>query len=200
MNVATTAILTDMNQPLGRMAGNAVEVDESVAALEGRGPADLMEVTVALGAEVLVSTKRAATLDEAASKLKHTVASGEARAQLAEMVAAQGGDLDAHRPIAPASELPAPRAGHIAAIDAELLGKAIIAMGGGRQQLGDKLDHSTGIEMLARLGDRVDAGQPLVRLFARPVVAERVRHTLLEAIHITDERPNPGPLLLDRIA
>jgi pyrimidine-nucleoside phosphorylase len=200
MGVATTAALTDMNQPLGRMAGNTVEVDESIAALEGHGPADLMEVTLALGAEVLVSAKHSASLDEATAKLQHTIDSGEAREQFAQMVAAQGGDLNAPRPIAPASELPAPRAGYLASIDAELLGKAIIAMGGGRQQLGDKLDHSTGIEMLTRLGDKIDAGQPLVRIFARPLIAERVRHTLQEAIRITDDPPNVGPLILDRIA
>jgi pyrimidine-nucleoside phosphorylase len=199
MGVATTAVLTDMNQPLGCMAGNAVEVDESIAALEGRGPADLMEVTLALGAEVLVSAKHSATLDEAAAKLQHTIESGEAREQFAQMVAAQGGDLNAPRPVAPASELPAPRAGYVAAIDAELLGKAIIAMGGGRQQLGDKLDHATGIEMLTRLGDRVDAGQPLAKVFAKPLIAERVRHTLQEAIHIAEEPPARSPLILDRI-
>jgi pyrimidine-nucleoside phosphorylase len=200
MGVATTALLTDMNQPLGRMAGNAVEVDESIAALEGHSPADLMEVTLALGAEVLVSAKHSATLGEATAKLQHTIESGEAREQFAQMVAAQGGDLNAPRPIAPASDLPAPRAGYVASIDAELLGKAIIAMGGGRQQLGDKLDHSTGLEMLTRLGDQVDAGQPLAKVFAKSLIAERVRHTLQEAIHIADEPPTLGPLILDRIA
>jgi pyrimidine-nucleoside phosphorylase len=200
MGVATTAVLTDMNQPLGRMAGNAVEVDESIAALEGHGPADLVEVTLALGAEVLVSAKHSASLDEATAKLKHTIESGEAREQFAQMVAAQGGDGNAPRPIAPASELSSPRGGYLASIDAELLGKAIIAMGGGRQQLGDKLDHSTGLEMLTRLGDRVDAGQPLARVFAKPLIAERVRHTLLEAIQLADEPPNVEPLILDRIA
>jgi pyrimidine-nucleoside phosphorylase len=214
MGVATTAVLTDMNQPLGRMAGNTVEVDESIAALEGHGPADLMEVTLALGAEVLVSALNpppskggarggifdANQLANARTQLEKTITSGEAREQFAQMVAAQAGNLDAPRPVAPASDLPASRAGYVASIDAELLGKAIIAMGGGRQQLGDKLDHSTGLEMLTRLGDRVDAGQPLARVFAKPLIAERVRHTLQEAIHLADEPLNVGPLILDRIA
>lgn len=199
MDVATTAVLTDMNQPLGRMAGNAVEVDESVAALEGRGPADLMECTYALGAEILASTGQSGSLGEAREVLERTISSGATREQFAKMVAAQGGDLDAPRPIAPASELPSPRAGYLAAIDAELLGKAIIAMGGGRQQLGDKLDHSTGIEMLTRLGDKTDAGQPLVKLFAKPDVAERVRPILQDALTIKDEQPAIGPLVLARI-
>jgi thymidine phosphorylase len=132
--------------------------------------------------------------------LQQTIDSGEAMEQFAEMVAAQGGDLDAPRPVAPASDLNSPRSGYLARIDAELLGKAIIAMGGGRQLLTDQLDHSTGLEMLARLGDRIDASQPLARVFAEPMIAERVRHTLLEAIQLADEPPPVGPLILDRIA
>jgi thymidine phosphorylase len=218
MGVATTALLTDMNQPLGRMAGNAVEVDESIAALKGEGPADLMECTLALGAEVLVSAfnpppstggarggipdaspAHSEALNAARQQLQKTIASGEAMEQFAEMVAAQNGDLNAPRPIAPASDLASPRSGYLARIDAELLGKAIIAMGGGRQVLSDALDHSTGLEMLTRLGDKIDAGQPLARIFAKPMIAERVRHTLLEAIQVADEPPQAGPLILDRI-
>lgn len=213
MGVATTALLTDMNQPLGRMAGNAVEVNESVAALEGRGPADLMEVTLALGAEVLALARRspssragaaagissAEMIAQARMELEQTIATGAAREKLAHMVAAQGGDLDAPRPVAPATELTAPRPGYLAAIDAERLGQAIIAMGGGRQQLGDPIDHSTGIEMLSRLGDKIDAGQPLLRVFAQPDVAQRVRPMLLDALTLSDHEAAAGPLILDRI-
>ncbi|HEX6962023.1 MAG TPA: thymidine phosphorylase [Lacipirellula sp.] len=199
MNVATTALLTDMNQPLGRMAGNAVEVDESIAALEGRGPADLMEVTYALGAEALLSANRAASLVQAREILERTISTGAAREQFARMVRAQGGVLDRPLSIAPARELPSPGGGYVTEIDAELLGKAIIAMGGGRQKLGDKLDHSTGLEMLVRLGDAIDAGQPLVRIFARPDVAASARQLLLDAITIRDERPSCGALILERV-
>jgi pyrimidine-nucleoside phosphorylase len=197
--VAAAALVTDMNQPLGRMAGNAVEVNEAVAALEGAGPADLMEVTLALGVEALMLARRAVTREEAEARLQRTIDSGEACELFAEMVAAQGGDLDAPRPVGPASELPGVRSGYVASIDAEQLGKAIIAMDGGRQKLGDPLDHSTGLEMLVRLGDRVDAGQPLVRVFAKPAMAERVRTTVAAAIQIGDEPPSIGPLIVDRI-
>jgi pyrimidine-nucleoside phosphorylase len=200
MDVATTALVTDMNQPLGRLAGNAVEVNESVAMLEGCAPTDLSEVTLALGAEILVSVKASPTIESARAMLQQTIDSGAAREKFAEMVRAQGGDLDAPRAVAPASEVTAPKSGYLAAIDAEQLGRAVIAMGGGRQQLGDKLDHSTGIEMLLRIGDRVDAGQPLVRLFAKPDVAERVRPMLQAAIALADEKPQVNPLILDRIA
>ncbi len=199
IGVKTTALLTDMNQPLGRMVGNAVEVDESVAALEGNGPEDLMEVTLALGAELLVSTDRADSLEAARARLQKTIDDGSARAKLAEMVAAQGGDLEAARKVAPASDVPAPQAGFVTAIDAEMLGQAVIAMKGGRQQLGDKLDLSTGFEMLVRLGDRIEAGQPLAKLFAPQDVAEAGGKKLSDAIRIADESPTVGPLILQRI-
>jgi pyrimidine-nucleoside phosphorylase len=199
MGVATTALVTDMNQPLGRMAGNAVEIDESVAMLEGRARADLLEVTLALGAEVLASTGSAANLTSARAALEATIASGDAREQLAAMVRAQGGDLDAPRHVAPASELAAPSAGYVSSIDAEEFGRAIIALGGGRQKLGDALDYATGVEMLVRLGDRVDTGQPLVRVFAEPEAARRVRPMLLAAIGLSDEPPSVSPLILEKV-
>jgi pyrimidine-nucleoside phosphorylase len=191
--------VTDMNQPLGRLAGNAVEVDESVAMLEASAPADLVDVTLELGAEILVSVKQAPTIEAARANLQQTIDSGVAREKFAEMVRAQGGNIDAPRAVAPASEIPSPKSGYLAAIDAEQLGRAIIAMGGGRQQLGDKLDHSTGIEMLVRIGDRVEAGQPLVRVFAKPDVAQRVRPTLQAALQLSDDKPTVNPLILDRV-
>ena len=200
MGVKTTALLTDMNQPLGRMAGNAVEVNESVDALEGRGPADMMEVTLALGAELLVSTGRADTLDAAREQLQQTIDSGAAREKFAQMVAAQGGDLDAPRPVAPEQMIESPAAGYVSAVDTELLGQAIINTGGGRKQMGDVLDYSTGIEMLVRLGDAVEPGQPLVRLFAPSDAAEQAAPMLREAITLNPDRPEPTPLILERIA
>ncbi len=199
MGVATTALLTDMNQPLGRMVGNAVEVDETVAGLEGNGPKDLMEVTLALGAELLMSTKLSASLEEANGQLQKTVDSGAALECLARMVSAQGGDLEAARAVAPAIEVTSPEAGYVAAIDAERLGEAVIAMRGGRQQMGDSLDYSTGFEMLVRLGDRVEAGQPLACLFAPADVAQAGQEKLLAAIQLADEEPIVGPLILERV-
>lgn len=199
MNVSTSALLTDMNQPLGRMVGNAVEVNEAVAALEGQGPADLMEVTLSLGAELLVSTKKADSVAAARVQLQRTIESGAAREKFAQMIAAQGGNLDAPRRVGPASPVTTNRAGYIAAMNAEKLGQAIIAMRGGRKQLGDELDLSTGFEMLVRLGDSVEAGQRIATLFAPASLAEEGRALLLSAIHISDEPPAVGPLILDRI-
>ena len=98
MDVATTAIVTDMNQPLGRMAGNAVEVNESLATLAGDGPQDLMAVTLELGAELQVLAQRETNLDAAKRRLQSAIESGAGLAKFREMVTAQGGDLDAPRP------------------------------------------------------------------------------------------------------
>ena len=199
VGVATTAILTDMNQPLGRMVGNTVEVNESVAALEGRGPDDLMEVTLALGAELLISTGRAESLAPARAALQQSIDSGAAREKFARMVAAQGGDLEAPRMVAPPQTVASPAAGFVTHINTELLGQAIIAMKGGRQQLGDPLDHSTGLEMLVRLGQPIEAGAPLVRLFVSTDKLAQVTAMVHGAIELGPEKCAAPPLLLDRI-
>ncbi|MEX2169392.1 MAG: thymidine phosphorylase [Pirellulales bacterium] len=199
MGVRTTALLTDMHQPLGRMAGNAVEVNESVAALEGRGPADLMEVTIALGAEVLLSAGAEPSIETAREKLVSALDSGAGLERLRQMVAGQGGDLDTPRRVAPTSEVPAARAGYIERIDTEQLGRAIITLGGGRAKLGDTLDHSVGLEMLVRLGDKVESGQPLVRLFAPPDKRDTARELISEAITIGDSLIVKQSLIVDRV-
>jgi pyrimidine-nucleoside phosphorylase len=199
MGVPTAAVLTDMNQPLGRMAGNAVEVDESVAALKGEGPPDLMQVTLELGAELLVLTDPEATQEHARKQLENAIQSSAGLEKFREMVAAQGGDLDAPRPVAPAQAVAAPRAGFVSAIHTEQVGRVIIELGGGRRKLDDVLDLSTGLEMLVRLGDQVEQDQPLVRVFARPDAAKAVREELLAAITIGDNRVEPPPLIVETI-
>jgi len=200
MGVPTVALVTDMNQPLGRMAGNANEVNESVDALLGKGPADLMEVTLALGAELLVLTKRDPNIAAARKQLEKAISSGAGLEKFREMVSAQGGDLDAPRPVAPAHDVVSPWDGYVAAIDTERLGYVVINLGGGRKQLGDKLDLSVGFEMLVRLGDKVDTGQPLAKLFCEPDAVHHVKRDLLAAITIGDDPVNSPPLIVERIA
>jgi thymidine phosphorylase len=192
--------MVDTGRRLGRMAGNANEVNESVAALKGEGPADLMEVTLALGAELLVLTKREATAEAARHRLEKAVHSGAGLEKFREMVAAQGSNLDAPRPVAPGHDVGSPWAGVVSAIDAERLGYVIINLGGGRKQLGDKLDLSVGLEMLVRLGDAVEASEPLVRVFAQPDAVAHVKRDLLAAITIGDNPVEAPPLIVERIA
>ena len=199
MGVPTTALLTDMNQPLGRMAGNANEVNESVDALIGKGPADLMEVTLELGAELLVLAKRESTTAAARKRLDKAISSGAGLEKFREMVAAQGGDLDAPRPVAPAHDVTSPWGGYVSAIDTERLGYVVINLGGGRRQLGDKLDLSVGFEMLVRLGDKVDSGQPLARVFAKPDAVAHIKRDLLAAITVNDNPIASPALIVERI-
>jgi pyrimidine-nucleoside phosphorylase len=200
MGVPTTALVTDMNQPLGRMAGNAVEVNESIATLRGEGPSDLVEVTLGLGAELLVLAGRESTPVAARNRLEKELASGAGLERFRQMVAAQGGDLDAPRPVAPAREIVSPRNGCVTAIDTERLGYVIIDLGGGRKQLGEQLNLTVGLEMLVRLGEMVDAGQPLLRVFAERQAADRLTLALLAAITIGDNRIEPPPLIVERIS
>lgn len=186
MKVKTVAHVTDMNQPLGRMCGNALEVNESLDTLKGKGPADLWQVTELLAVELLLLTGKAPNFAAGAEIIRDHITSGRALAKFVEMVQAQGGDLDQPRPIAPASEVVSQHAGHVTAIDTEQLGLAIIELGGGRKVLSDKIDFSTGLEMLVRLGDKIDRGQPLVRLFAHDPQRDVATRMIQAAIRITN--------------
>ena len=199
MGVATVALVTDMNQPLGQCVGNAIEVDESVEALQGNGPSDLMEVTLALGAELLLLSEVATSLRAATEQLQQTVASGAAMEKFREMVAAQGGNLDTPRLVAPAHLVLAEQAGVVQSIETQQLGRAVIEMGGGRRQQGDRLDLSVGLKMLVRLGDRVERGEPLVQIFAPADKVVSAENLVRSAITLGDSSVEPPRLITQRI-
>jgi pyrimidine-nucleoside phosphorylase len=199
MGVKTTALLTDMNQPLGRMAGNLVEVHEAVAALEGRGPADLWECTRELGAELLMMTGQAATREAARAVLEVEIASGRAMAKFREMVEAQGGDLDRLPAIGESREVLAERSGYVSSIDTEQLGVAVIELGGGRKVMSDCIDHSVGLEMLVRIGDRVEGGQPMVRVFSSAEKFGKVREAIGCAVTMVEQPVAAPRLIVERI-
>jgi thymidine phosphorylase len=197
--VKTTALLTDMNQPLGRMAGNLVEVHEALATLEGRGPEDLWECTRELAAELLVLTSHADGRDAARAMLDAEIASGRPLAKFREMVTAQGGNLDQLPPISNSRKVIADRAGYVGSIDTEKLGIAIIELGGGRKVMTDSIDHSVGLEMLLRIGDRVEAGQPIVRTFGGESRLDTVRTAISAAIELADQPPRVLPLIVEHV-
>jgi thymidine phosphorylase len=199
MGVKTAALLTDMNQPLGRMAGNLVEVHEALAALEGRGPADLWACTLELGAELLLLTERVATRDEANRLLEAEIASGRALAKFQEMVMAQAGDLGRLPPLGERHEVTTDRSGYVAAIDTEKLGLAIIELGGGRKVMTDNVDPSVGLEMLVRIGDQVQAGQSIVRVFALRQKFEAVHAAVRSAFTFSDQPVAALPLIVERL-
>ncbi|MCI0360640.1 MAG: thymidine phosphorylase [Planctomycetaceae bacterium] len=268
MGVRTSALVTDMNQPLGRMAGNLMEVHEAIACLQGKGPAELWELTRALAEEVVgegsgfgvqgsgkggqrsevggregeAPAEPRALLGKPAvapsgqrsvlgteysvlstepgepppatppspltthhspltthSLLDEHIRSGRALAKFAEMVAAQGGDLDRLPPLPAGREVAAGRGGFVGPIDTELLGLAIIELGGGRKVMTDKIDHGVGLEMLVRLGDHVETRQPLVRVFGSREQFAHVKPMIERAISVQDEPAVVGPLIVERI-
>ena len=196
MGVRTTALLTDMNQPLGRMCGNAVEVLESIAVLKGGGPADVRLLTLELCADLLVSTGVEKTQTDAVKRCAGLLDDGSAFERYCRMVRAQGGDPDAELRVAKATDLVADQDGVVSAMDTEALGLVIISLGGGRRKMGDPIDHSVGLEMLVRIGDRVSRGTPLVKIFSDQ--PEAVISSLRAAIKISEIGTAPE-LIVERI-
>jgi pyrimidine-nucleoside phosphorylase len=196
------ALLTDMNQPLGCEVGNACEVVESVEVLKGGGPADLLEVTYRLGEEMLVLGGVAADRAEARARLERAVASGAAFEKLVEVVEAQGGDPavihdPALLPTAPHhAEVAAPRAGYLTRCDALDIGIAAMRLGAGRERKEDTVDPGVGLRVLAKVGDAVEAGQPLVRLaWADPNRLAQAIPLVERALEVGEERVAPPPLI-----
>ncbi|MEP3480532.1 MAG: thymidine phosphorylase [Fuerstiella sp.] len=197
MSVKTTALLTDMNQPLGQMIGNSVEVLESIDTLKGVGPADVRQLTLQQAAELLVMTGLAADKPSALKTATEKLDDGSAYEKYAQMVEAQSGDPSAKLHVAAASLLSSGNAGYVTSVDTHAIGMSVIAMGGGRQQMTDAVDHSVGMKLLVKVGDSVEVGQPLVELFSN--APEAVSSQILNAIQITDQVTPPLPLIVDRI-
>ena len=201
------ALLTAMDRPLGRACGNALEVEEAIQALTGEGPADLMEVTFALGVEMMMLGGFSGGRGEARATLEKLIRTGAAAEHFRKVIAAQGGDprvVDdpGLLPQANAVEIyAAPRRGFIGAVEPRAIGKAIIDMGGGRTKMEDDVDPSVGLVITAKPGDWVEAGEPLGTIFARDRGGiETARQTLGSAIRISDEAEPPLPLISHRIS
>jgi thymidine phosphorylase len=192
--VRTSALLTRMDTPLGRAVGNAVEVEESVATLCGQGPADLVEVTLALAADMLRLAGLSA--DPAAA-----LADGSALERYREMIKAQGGDPEAPLESAEHAQIMSAQSdGWLQALDARGVGVAAWRLGAGRARKEDPVSPSAGIMCLAKPGDAVAAGQPLLELRADdPGKFDRAREALAGAIVIGPDAPEPAALVLDRI-
>jgi len=167
------ALVTAMDRPLGRACGNALEVEESIAALKGEGPADLMEVTYALGAEMLLLAEAAEDRSEARAMMERQIASGKAAEHFQRIIEAQGGnpsvvDDPAILPQSQEVELfVAARRGFISRVEPRTIGRGIAALGGGRTKMEDKLDLSVGFVITARPGDWVEQGEAIATIFAR---------------------------------
>ena len=193
--VRTSALLTGMDVPLGRAVGNALEVEESVAVLRGEGPADLVEVTLALAREML----RLAGIDADPAA---ALADGRALERYRAMIAEQGGDPDAPLPRAQVSAVvTAPEAGWLRRLDARAVGVTAWRLGAGRARKEDPVSPAAGVLCLVKPGERVEAGQPVLELRAdTESVLAGARAALSGAIEIGDEPSPPAPLVIGRIS
>jgi thymidine phosphorylase len=201
------ALVTAMDRPLGRACGNALEVEEAIAALKGEGPADLMDVTYALGAEMLVLAGAADDIGVARLELEKTIANGRAAEQFRRIIEAQGGNpgvVDDPAVLPQAAEIEiytAPRRGFIARVEPRTIGRGIIEMGGGRTRVEDQADPGVGFVITARPGDWVEAGDPLATIFARDRGGiGSGRQALRSAVVIADEAEPPLPLISHRVS
>lgn len=205
-DVRTVAALSSMEQPLGHAVGNALEVAEAVAILQGSGPEDVTALCLHETATLLAMAGLAASEDEGHAHAAAAIASGAGLSKLAEVVVAQGGDAGQiehpeRLPRAPYREtLPAPRSGYVTRIDAERVGLASVHLGAGRQKKGEPIDHAVGLVLGAKIGDRVRAGAPLVEIHAHtPEQATAIHAELLAAYTFGDEAPAQPPLLLGQV-
>lgn len=199
-----SALITAMDQPLGYMAGNALEVRQAIEVLRGEGPQDLREVTLALGAELLLLAGEERDAETARGKLARLLDSGAAWEVFRALVAAQGGDLQAIEDpsLLPRAreveELLSPAAGYVARLAARKVGLAAGLLGAGREVKGQPVDPAAGVELLAKVGDRVEKGQPLARLHVgRPDRLQEAKRLIGEAYTIGEKPTQPGPLVLE---
>lgn len=199
------ALLTAMEQPLGRTVGNALEVAESIACLRGEGPADTMELTLALGAQMLLLGGAAQDEAEARAKLAAALGDGRAWAKFREIVAAQGGDV---RAIDDPARLPqaklrqplrAERAGWVVEVDAMEVALAALRLGAGRARAEDRIDPAVGVADLVKIGERVGPGAVLGTIHANDeTIAAAAMEQLRGAIRIGGS-PVPAPRLIDGV-
>ena len=204
--VRTEALITAMDTPLGRAVGNALEVSECFETLRGRGPNDLETLSVTLAARMLQLSGAATTAEEAEGKVRAALSSGRGLEKFREIIAQQGGDPrvidDAARlPAAPHQAMcPADRSGYITNLDAELVGRATMVLGAGRNRVEDAVDHAVGAIVLAKRGEAVCAGQPMVELHYRNAgQLETALQLVRSACTIGDEPPAAQPIILETV-
>lgn len=201
----TIAYLTDMNQPLGHAIGNWLEVEEATDALQGEGPADVMEITHMLAGTMIYLGGKAASVKDGIQKSRQVVQNGQAFEKWLELVEAHGGDtnLIQHPEKYPRAEfnedLTAPKSGYIQALDAYEIGMASLELGAGRRTKEDGIDPAAGILLRKKRGDHVKAGETIARCFTnKHAVVETVLQKMNNAVSIGAERPPQTGLIRHR--
>jgi pyrimidine-nucleoside phosphorylase len=194
--------LTDMDQPLGRAVGNALEVREAVATVRGEGPPDFTELVLASCAHLLALSDLGIDRAEGRRRAEAAVADGSAHAAYERWIRAQGGDPseDALEQAPVVVEVDAPASGWVARAGAIAIGRAALHLGAGRRTKEDDVDHAVGIVCLAKRGDHVEQGSPLAEVHARSEESARVAvDEVLAAYELADEEPPPRPIVLETL-
>jgi thymidine phosphorylase len=204
--VRTEAFITDMDVPLGRAVGNALEIIECLETLKGRGPAELTDLVTRCAGRMVILAGVESDVAAAGRRVNDAITSGRALQVFARMIEYQGGnarvvDDYAALPAAPHRELfHASRSGFIQTIRAEGVGRASNALGAGRSKVGDAIDHSVGLRVLVARGDQVIGGQPLLELHHRDGRGLDAALTLCgEAVDIGDAPPRPRERILGEV-
>lgn len=194
------AVISDMNQPLGRKVGNTLEIEETLDTLKGKGPKDLLELVLTLGSYMVVLGKKAANEDEARAMLERTIEDGSALDRFRAMVVAQGGDgrvVDDYSIMPHAKyriELPAKASGYVSQMLADEVGIASMKLGGGREKADDKLDYGVGIELNKKVGDKVSEGESLLTICSESEDVDDIKELLYSCIKIGD-KAEPYPMI-----
>jgi pyrimidine-nucleoside phosphorylase len=206
LGLPVRALLTEMSTPIGTSIGNALETREAIAVLRGDGPPDTRELTLALGARMLLAARREPGVEAARRRLERALSSGAGAERFARMIAAHGGDA---RVVDDPSRLPRARqrvpvaaqhGGYVTAIEARALGELAVTLGAGRTRADQVIDPRVGIELSVRRGDRVERGQPVafLHLEKRAQAPELVR-AALGAFGIARERPRSRPRVIEEL-
>ena len=196
-NRQTVAVISDMSEPLGEAIGNSLEVVEAIDTLKGNGPEDLVEMCYALGSQMMVLAKQAATIDEARVQLKEALESGKALLKFKEMIQNQGGDpsvVDQPERLLTAkyvSELPAKESGIVSKLVANELGIAAMMLGAGRKTKDDAIDHAVGLKLNKKIGDPVQEGESLLTIYSNEEDISSVKELLYQNIEISDSAEKP---------
>ena len=204
---ATTALITDMNQPLAPAMGNALEIVEVMRVLSGETVGRLRSITVSLGAEILKAQKIYNNISQATNELERNLNSGAALKKFSEMISLMGGpinfgqDFNRYLPEATAViEVFAPDAGYLAQWDGQSLGNIVVKLGGGRLVETDQVDHAVGFSEIASIGTKLSKGSPILKIHATRIDhAEEAKRQVLAAFKLSDSAPKETELVLKRI-
>ena len=206
MGKKVVALITDMDQPLGRMAGHSNEVIECIDVLNGRGPADLRELSIELSAWMFTLGEKTKDVAEGRRLAETMIATGQAKEKFRQGIRLQGGDervIDEPQRLPQARshlDAPSPTSGFITSTDCEQFGIALAMLGGGREKKEDKIDHAVGLEFHKRIGDRVEKGEPLATIhYNSDAKLAEAQSMISGSYHIGDSAPRGKRPLIRRI-